>query len=183
MQVPMQITYRDVDHSTEVDAHIREKGEKLGQFSDKIISCSVVLEYVSKHQQTGNLFNTRINLSVPNKELVSTHSHDENMYVSIREAFADIERQLEDYTQMKQGKAKDGPVTLEGKVCRMYSDYGFIEALDGSEYYFNEESVAHPRFDALSIGQTVHFVADMGRQGPHAHRVSLQKKPSGNELS
>ena len=43
MQVPIQITFRDIKHSAEVDEHIQEKADKLSQYADNIISCQVVV--------------------------------------------------------------------------------------------------------------------------------------------
>ncbi len=176
MQVPIQITYRDVKHSPEVDQHIHEKAEKLKQFSDDIISCAIVVEYVSKHQHSGSLFNVRINLTVPGRELISTHNYNENMYVSINDTFADIGRQLEEYSHMRHGRVKHHPPIRDGKVVRLYSNYGFIETVEGGEYYFNEGNVVRVQFARLLEGEKVRFIEHMGDQGLQAHRVSVHHR-------
>lgn len=177
MQVPIQVTFRDVKHSPEVDAHIREKSEKLNQFADNIISCQVVVEFASKQQQTGNLYNTRIVATVPGKELVSTHNHDENMYLSIRDGFDDMIRQLEEYSRMLRGHVKHHSPIIEGTVARMFDKgFGFIETANGDEYYFNEDNVVHPKFATLKVGEHVRFIEHMGDQGMQAHRVSAHRR-------
>lgn len=177
MQVPIQVTFRDVKHSPQVDDHIREKSEKLNQFSDKIISCQVVVEYASKQQQSGNLYNTRIVVNVPGKELVSTHNHSENMYLSVRDAFDDMTRQLEEYAQMLRGHVKRHSPILEGTVARVFDKgFGFIETANGDEYYFNEDNVVHPKFGTLRAGERVRFIEHVGDQGLQAHRVSVHRR-------
>ena len=177
MQVPIQVTFRDVKHSSEVDAHLHEKSAKLHQFADNIISCHVVIEYASKQQQTGNLYNTRIVVNVPGKELVSTHNHNENMYLSIRDGFSDMIRQLEEYSRILHGNIKRHTPIIEGTVARVFDKgFGFIETANGDEYYFNEDNVIHPKFGTLKVGEHVRFIEHMGDQGMQAHRISAHRR-------
>ena len=44
MQVPLQITVRDLPHSDALDARIRDKAAKLGEFNRNIISGRVTVE-------------------------------------------------------------------------------------------------------------------------------------------
>ena len=44
MQLPCQITFRDIPPSEAVEAKIRQKVEKLNRFYDRIISCRVIIE-------------------------------------------------------------------------------------------------------------------------------------------
>lgn len=107
MQVPLQITVRDMPHSEALDTHIREKVGKLEQFFPNIISCRVVVELAHKHQQQGNEFNVRIDLSVPGKkEIVVNRDHHEDAYVALRDAFNAAARQLEDYARRVQDKTR-----------------------------------------------------------------------------
>lgn len=177
MKTPVQITYRDIKHSSSVNEHIQEKAEKLSKFSDNIISCQVVIEMVSKHQHSGDLYNTRVNITVPGHEFISTHNHDENMYITIRDAFSDVMRQLEEHMRMLRGHVKHHAELIEGKVARLFEDgFGFIETANGNEYYFNEDSVVHPQFKRLKLGETVHFIEHLGDQGMRAHRVSANRR-------
>lgn len=171
-----QITYRDIPHSDAVNTHIEEKLDKLMQFCNKIISCHVVVEYANKNQHTGNLYNVRLTITVPNKELISKHNETEDLYVSIRDAFKDMVIQLEHYEEQLTGQVKNHqPVILSGKIARMFSGdgFGFIENDEGEEFYFNAGHVAHPSFEKLTIGMPVQFVEYDGINGPQAHRVKL----------
>lgn len=53
MQIPLQITIRDVAPSAELEAHIRDKAKKLEEFFDHIMSCRVVVEMPHKHHHQG----------------------------------------------------------------------------------------------------------------------------------
>lgn len=173
MQVPVQITFRDFPHSEAVETHLHEKIDKLQQFCHNIVACHVVLELANKNQHRGNLYDTRITITVPGKELVSKLNEDENMYVSIKTAFEDMTRQLENYVQQIHGDVKNHQPIVSGTIVRLFNGdgFGFIEKTDGSEFYFNATHVVTPSFHKLSIGMPVHFVEGMGSDGPQAHRV------------
>ena len=176
MQDP-QITFRGLPHSEPVKEHIQEKINKLEHFCRSIIACHVVVEFENKNQHRGNLHNTRVTIAVPGKELISTHNENVDMYLSIRVAFDDMTRQLEEYvSDLRDGKNHQ-PLTY-GKIVRLFNGdgFGFIESEDGTEFYFNANHVAHPDFHKLSVGMSVHFVEEMGHDGPQAHRVKLVDK-------
>lgn len=102
MQVPLDITFRGIPHSDAVETRIREKTAKLEQVCDQIISCRVVVEAEHHHQHQGNLYHVRIDLSVPQKQIVVSREHHdkqahEDMYVALRDAFDAARRQLESY--------------------------------------------------------------------------------------
>lgn len=173
MQVPVQITFRDLPHSQAVETHLQEKVEKLQQFCHNIVACHVVLEFANKNQHRGNLYDTRIVLTVPGKDLVSKINENENMYVSIRTAFEDMTRQLESYVQQSHGETKNHQPIVSGTIVRLFNadGFGFIEKADGAEFYFNATHVVSPPFHKLIVGMPVHFIEEMGSDGPQAHRV------------
>ena len=106
MQVPLQLTLKDMPQSEAVESRIREKTEKLGRFYDPIISCRVVVETPQRHQHQGKLYSVRIDLTVPGAELVANRAQDEDVYVAIRDAFVAITRQLEDFARRQRGEVK-----------------------------------------------------------------------------
>lgn len=174
MQVPLQITFRDeLPHSEAIEIHVKEKVEKLQHFCDSIVACHVVLELANKNQHHGNLHNVRITMTVPGKELVSKKNDDENLYRAIQEAFDDMTRQLEDYLAQIRGEMRNPQTLLSGKIVRLFQSdgFGFIEGLDGTEFYFNANHVSHPAFHQLTVGMEVHFIEKEGTKGPEAHRV------------
>ncbi len=178
MQVPLQLTIRDVEHTDAIEQKLRQKAEKLNQYSDNIISCHVVVERTQSHKNTGKLYNVRINLTLPGKELFVNHNEQEDLYVSIREAFDDMTRKVEEASRKIKGEVKVHPELIHGEVVRMFDGYGFIVDENGDEYYFNEANVVHPRLKELEVGTPVHFIEAMGDEGPQAHRVSAKEPKS-----
>jgi ribosomal subunit interface protein len=106
MQIPPQITIRDMEHSDALETHIRDKVNKLDEFFDRIMSCRVVVEMPHKHHHQGKHFNVRLDIGVPGSELVVNRDHAEDVYVALRDAFDAAKRQLEDYARKMRGDVK-----------------------------------------------------------------------------
>ncbi|MDP1757156.1 MAG: ribosome-associated translation inhibitor RaiA [Pseudohongiella sp.] len=175
MEIPIQITLRDVDHSEALETHIREKSKKLENFFDHIISCRVVVEKPHKHKHQGGAFNIRIDIGVPGREIVVNRDRHEDVYVALRDAFDAAKRQLEDYTQRLRGETKLHQPEYIGQVVRLFAEdgCGFIQRADGDELYFHRDNVVSPTFDQLKVGDEVKFVEEMAAEGTQAKRVSL----------
>jgi ribosome-associated translation inhibitor RaiA len=111
MQLPLQITYRNMDPSPALEARIREKADKLEQIYDQIMGCRVVVEAPPKHKNKGGLFHCHIDITVPGGEIAVSrepdqrHAH-EDVYVVLRDAFDAARRQLEDYARRQRGDVK-----------------------------------------------------------------------------
>ncbi|MHB1332818.1 MAG: HPF/RaiA family ribosome-associated protein [Sulfuriferula sp.] len=112
MQIPLQITIRDMPTSAVLEDHIREKAAKLEHFYPALVGCRVVVELPHKHKQHGKLFNVRIDLTVPGSEIVINRDQSEDVYVALRDAFDAANRKLEDYGRRQRGDVK----THEGRV-------------------------------------------------------------------
>jgi ribosomal subunit interface protein len=106
MQIPLQITIRDIEHSEALEARIRSKAAKLDEFFSHIISCRVVVELPHKHHHQGKQFNVRIDIGVPGSEILVNRDHAEDVYVALRDAFDAAKRQLEDYARKVRGDVK-----------------------------------------------------------------------------
>jgi ribosomal subunit interface protein len=106
MQIPLQITIRDVEHSDALEAHIREKAKKLDEFFNHIMSCRVVVEVPHKHHHQGKQYNVRIDIGVAGGEIAVNRDHAEDVYVALRDAFDVAKRQLEDYARKLRGDVK-----------------------------------------------------------------------------
>lgn len=106
MQIPLQITIRDMPASAVLEDHIREKAVKLEHFYPALVGCRVVVELPHKHKQHGKLFNVRIDLTVPGSEIVINRDQSEDVYVALRDAFDAANRKLEDYGRRQRGDVK-----------------------------------------------------------------------------
>lgn len=108
MQIPTQIAFHGIDKSDAVEEKIRERVDKLENYSDRITSCRVVVE--SHHKSHSNLnsnaapFHVTIHLAVPGEDLVvrrdpkETKAH-EDILIALRDSFDTMERRLKDYNQ------------------------------------------------------------------------------------
>ena len=65
MEVPLEITFRDVAKNDDLDRLIRAKAAGLEKICEDIIGCRVAVESPHAHQQSGNPFRVRISLRVP----------------------------------------------------------------------------------------------------------------------
>ena len=100
MQLPVEISYRGVEKSDQLDQLIRDKASRLDRFCDHISRCDVVIEQPNHAQQSGNPFRVRIDVTVPpGHELVAderqgVHEMHEPLSKVINDAFKAMERQL-----------------------------------------------------------------------------------------
>ena len=180
MKQPLQINFRNIPHSDFIEARIHEKAAKLDEFYDQIMSCSVMIEVPHGHHHKGKLYHVRIDLTVPNGELVinrapKDHHAHEDVYVAIRDAFNAARRKLQDYSRKQRGDVKNHEVPPHGIISDLipYQDYGRIQTLDGREIYFHRNSVVEGDFDALETGEKVRFFEVAGENGPQASTVHL----------
>jgi putative sigma-54 modulation protein len=126
MQIPIQITFHGIDKSDAVEGKFKERVDKLGKYSNRIIGCRVVVE--SHHKSHSNLntnaapFHVTIHLSVPGEDLVvrrdpkEMRAH-EDMQIALRDSFEAMERRLKDYTQkVKRVDRRQGHEVPAGEV-------------------------------------------------------------------
>lgn len=177
MQVPLQITVRDFDHSEALDARIREKLAKLGEFHPNIIGCRVTVEQLRKHLHQGREYHVIIVLRVPGHQVVATRDRDEDAYVALRYAFDAAKRELEDLAREQRHQVKAHELPLQGAIARLLPQegIGFIETPDGREFYFSRENVVHPEFERLEPGMSVQFIEQLAAEGRQAKRISVGK--------
>ncbi len=183
MKLPLQITFRDIPPSDAVESRIREKAAKLDELYEHIMSCRVVVEAPHRRHHQGKLYHVRIDITVPDDELVVSrepherHAH-EDVYVAIRDAFDAAKRQLEDYVRRHRSYVKTHEAQPYGRVLRLFPEqgYGFIESADGREIYFHRNAVLDGAFERLRVAAEVRFVEEHGEQGPQASTVWLVGK-------
>lgn len=107
MQVPLQITLRNVAKSEAVETVIRKKAEKLDRYHREIVSCRVVVEIPSRHKHQGKEFVVRLDIKVPGHEIVINHDHHEDLYAALHEAFHAAQRRLEEHDRVIAGRYAD----------------------------------------------------------------------------
>jgi len=182
MQIPLQITFQNMEPSPAVEARVREKAQKLDRFHEHIMSCRVVVELTGGHHHKGKLYQVRIDITAPGMEIAVSrenardHAH-EDVYVAMRDAFNAARRQLEERLHKTQRKVKKHEAPSHGRISEYHpqENYGKILTLDGREVYFHENSVLNGGHSKLDVGSEVRFVEEQGELGPQASTV----KPVG----
>jgi ribosomal subunit interface protein len=101
-----QITYRGMEHSAALDTRIRELVTKLENFHPKITSCHVIVDESDRHKHKGNLFEVRVDVHVPGREIVASKQQHEDAYAALTEAFHVMYRQLEEDIRKVRGEVK-----------------------------------------------------------------------------
>jgi cold shock CspA family protein len=179
MKLPVQIAFHNMPHHADIASAIRAQAEWLENYSDRIMSCRVVVDRPHLHHKDGNLYQIRIDLKVPGRELAvkrgqgqQTDSQDLNLM--IRDAFDEARRQLEDHARRRRGEIKAHESLPHARVVRVFPEpgYGFLETSDGREVYFHRNSVVEARFEDLEVGTEVRFVEELGDKGPQASTVT-----------
>ncbi|MDD9941962.1 MAG: HPF/RaiA family ribosome-associated protein [Myxococcales bacterium] len=100
MTIPMDITFKNLEHSAALEAKIRERGARLELHGDTIQRCRVVVQGPHKHHNKGGLYEVRIDVRVPGEELVVSRGGHRNQahedpYVAVRDAFDAMTQQLD----------------------------------------------------------------------------------------
>jgi cold shock CspA family protein len=166
--------------SPSLEALVHEKAATLDKFAADIMSCRVVVEPAGKHHQHGNLYEVRIDLTVPGEEIAVTrepgeHTANKDIHVALRDAFDAARRKLEDYVRRRRHAVKAHEIIPRGRVSQLFhdEDHGFLQTPDGREIYFHRHGVLHNGFDRLQVGTEVTFVEEQGQEGPQASTVRL----------
>ncbi len=197
MLLPVQVTFRNLQDSAGLEEIVQKEAAKLERFYDRISSCRVVVERPQR-AESSKIFHVRIDLGVPNGELVVRHTptlhgtlqdtrtgasrqEAESVLVhktpqrAIHEAFHEMRRRLQDYARKQEGSVKNIQKMAKGSVTEIFNDrgYGFLESEDGRGIYFNQASVLDGHFPRLRIGTRVQFAEEMGDHGPQASTVKV----------
>jgi len=178
MKIPLQITFRGLDHSEALAEKVRRRAEKLDAFADDLIGCRVVIEERHRHHREGNLFHVRVDLTVKGGEITASREHElhhghTDAHVAVRDAFDEVERRLQDHARRVRGQVKSHAAPARGWVSLLKPEagYGFLTTGDGREVYFHRNSVLGSRFADLEPGDEVRFEEESGEKGPQASTV------------
>ena len=182
MAAPIEIVFKNMDHSDFVEQRVQKEAAKLDRFFERTGSIRVVIEAANKSHRKGDLYQVGIHMTVPpggsldvNHAKPASHAH-EDVYVAIRDAFSAARRQLQDNARKLAGDVKTHEAPLHGRVVRLIpgdDGYGFIATSDGREIYFHHNSVPGGDFDRLQEGSEVRVsvAEDESEHGPQASTV------------
>ncbi|MEG6508884.1 HPF/RaiA family ribosome-associated protein [Methyloligella sp. 2.7D] len=111
MTSTLQISYRDIEPSEAIESRIAEHAAKLDAFFSRSLVYDIVVEMPHRHHEKGNLYNVRIHISMPGRDVNvdhagrQDHAH-EDINVAIRDAFDAARRQLQDRVREMEGDVK-----------------------------------------------------------------------------
>lgn len=107
----LQVSFRHMEHSQAIEEMIQERVAKLNNLADHIKSCRVVVGPAGKRHEHGNLYEVRIDLTMPGEEIAVTrgpsqHTESRDIRVALRDAFTSVRRQVEDSVRCRRGFVK-----------------------------------------------------------------------------
>ncbi|MEN6338073.1 MAG: HPF/RaiA family ribosome-associated protein [Phycisphaerales bacterium] len=183
MKVPIEIAFKGIRNTDELDDLIREEAAKLERVCDYISSCRVIVELRQKHQTVGSPYRVRIDMTVPpGHELVvkqepSQGDMHDPVEIVIKNVFESASRQLRKLAEQQRGNTKSHPEQeVMAVVARIFPDqeYGFLRTVDTQQdVYFHKNSVLHHGFERLMVGTGVRYTAHDGDEGPQATGVQI----------
>jgi ribosome-associated translation inhibitor RaiA len=105
MKLPLEIVFRNVNRTPEVEDRIRMKAGKLDRMFDRITGCRVVVESPHKKQAKGHTYHVTVEVQVPSETIVvnrdpQNHDHEE-LGIALRDAFAAAQRRLRSYSRKR----------------------------------------------------------------------------------
>jgi cold shock CspA family protein len=201
MKSQLQITFRNMKPSEEIEGWIRAEAAKLDTLYSQVMGCRVAVEVPHRHHKRGRPYHIRIDLTVPGGEIVvkrepslsaRARQLDEreikknsevkiihkSLRTAINDAFKAAGRRLQDYARRQRGDIKSQSLLPEARVTKVLPDegYGFLTSDDGREIYFHKNSVLGRAFPRLKVGTIVRFVEEAGEEGPQASTVRIVPK-------
>ena len=101
-----QVLFRNIEHSQAVEEAVHKRAEKLGRFSDQILSLKVTVESPHNNHHKGKVYHVGVEALIPKHDIVVNHDqHDkhahEDIYVAIRDTFDAVERQIKELNEKK----------------------------------------------------------------------------------
>lgn len=112
MQVPVQVVLKNVPQSAAVREEIAKAASALARFNERVAGCRVSVTNPDTRHRTGALFDVHLVVSVPGHAdiVISRRAEDqqerEHLSVSLRKAFAQARRRLQDTVRQMRGDVK-----------------------------------------------------------------------------
>jgi cold shock CspA family protein len=190
MQIPLKINFHGLDRSEALEASVREWAAKLDSVYPRIQRCEVAIEAPHRHQRQGRQFHVRIDITVPDGEIVVSRDPGpaqahEDPFVAVRDSFRAARRQLDDHVRRHlRGDVKTHEGPAHGRVTFLDAEreWGTLEADDGRPIYFHRNSVLGG-VEKLELGHEVRFAEEAGDKGPQATTVAPVGAHGRHEVS
>lgn len=112
MQVPVQVVLKKVPQPAAAREEILKAASALERFHGRVTGCRVSVTNPDTRHRTGGLFDVHVAVSLPGHAdiIVSRRAEDqpecEHLAVSLRKAFAQARRRLQDTVRQMRGDVK-----------------------------------------------------------------------------
>jgi cold shock CspA family protein/ribosome-associated translation inhibitor RaiA len=191
MQIPLEIAFHNIDKSDWAENVIREHVRRLEGIYGRLTACRVRVERRANNSTHSIPPVVRIEMSIPGtKDLVVAHEPDHlqrkfqqpDLHAAIAEAFRIAERRLAQFKDRRTDHTAavnhEAVHEFTGQVSELEPerDFGFLMTKEGGLLYFHRNSVLSGDFDALTRGQEVSYVEDLGDTGPIATKVRVKER-------
>jgi len=182
MDRPLQIVFRDLEHSDSLEHLIRERAQRLEHVFHHIIGMRAVVSPAQGSETAKKTLALTVEVEVPGRPLIVGKSeeprHDSkgSPTALVKRSFDAVQRQIEALADIRRGQVKhhDGEGET-GVVTRLFpqQNYGFIEVKGAGDLYFTRNAVQRGDFDAMQVGSHVIITraTTEGPMGPQASSV------------
>ena len=189
MQVPLEISFHNIDSSDWAESEIRDRVADLERIYDRLVSCRVRVDQRAQNSNGTIPPVVHIEMGIPGRrDLVVSHEPEHlqrryqrpDLHKAITEAFRIAERQLLDLKEQRARRTKQDRHDSEnqslGHVAEINpdEDFGFIMTKEGGLLYFHRNAMLSGDFDALERDDEVHYVEALGDTGPIATKVRIK---------
>jgi len=180
MNTPLEVVFRGVERTEDIDEIITKRTEKLQHLCGHIISLRIAVERPQLYQDIGNPYRIRLDLRVPpgHELVVRRESSEGDMHDSlgmmVRLAFDAAERQVHKLRAKQRYDVKHHLDSWTmGTIVKKFAEngYGFIRTVGDRDVYFHKNSVLRGNFEKLTVGTVVKFTEEEGVDGPQASTV------------
>jgi cold shock CspA family protein/ribosome-associated translation inhibitor RaiA len=198
MQVPVQITFRNIHGSNEIESRIKEEISSLENYYPRIMGCRVVIDLPHRRHKEGNPYAVKIDIKVPGKEISINRQpslyherkniHDtriskgkeikvvhKQMEAAINEAFDSARRILQDRIRKQRGDIKMHEEVPHAIVTKLFPKrgYGYLKTPNGRRLFFERQNVLNSDFEKLKVGTRVTYTNEEAEKGPEAVLVRI----------
>lgn len=111
MTMPIYTTFQGLPSSPALEAAIERHARRLERFAPRLTACNVTVSRSEDRHNKGNRYRVHVSVSLPGGAIEAgrsaepDHSH-EDPYVAVRDSFAAVRRQLEDFVEIQRGNIK-----------------------------------------------------------------------------
>ncbi|MGY3617085.1 HPF/RaiA family ribosome-associated protein [Bradyrhizobium sp. USDA 10063] len=183
MKTSAQIEFENLTPTPELQTAIDRHVAELEQHFGRATAGRIVVRGPGDHHKTGGQYQVSIRLALPEGREVNvgrTPNDDEryaDLTFAVDNAFKRARRQLQDQARLLRGQIKQHEAEPIGTVVKIdpSGEFGFLEAADGQEVYFNCNSVLKGR-GKLTVGTRVSYVEEAGDKGLQASTVKVLGK-------